>query len=197
MIEKDKCPGFTIYDDNGTTSHLAVPQIRIAAKNPSYPSTLRWFRQDISDLPSENDNWTSESITGYHKNGMRKKIILTSVIVTLFLLGILCYKSWVAVFVITKYLSGRKEGKRGFVPSIIVPLSKHNLHLHHWLLSLIGGGILAVKGFYILPPEVFYGVISAITFQGIYCYGDWYKIVQRKALANIGEANFINCRESP
>ena len=113
---------------------------------------------------------------------MRKKIVLTSVIVTLFLLGILCYKSWVAAFVATKYLSGRKDGKRGIVPSIIAPWPKHQLHLHNWILSLIGGGISAVKGFYILAPDVFYGFLSAIIFQGIYCYGDWYQIVKRKSV---------------
>lgn len=110
---------------------------------------------------------------------MTKKIALISLIATLFLLGILCYKGWVAGFVVTKYLSGRKDGKQGIVRSIIIPWRNHQLHLHHWLIFLIGGGIYAVKGFYILAPEVFYGFLSAVVFQGIYCYGDWYRIVMR------------------
>jgi hypothetical protein len=39
-----------------------------------------------------------------------------------------------------------------------------------------------VNGFYILAPGVFYGFLSAIIFQGTYCYGDWYRIVKRKSV---------------
>lgn len=110
---------------------------------------------------------------------MRKRIVLISLIAALFLLGILSYWSWVAGFVVTKYLSGRKDGKQGIVRSITVPWRNYRLHIHHWFICLIGGGIFAVKGFYIVSPEVFYGSLSAVIFQGIYCYGDWYRIVMR------------------
>ena len=96
---------------------------------------------------------------------MTKKIALISLIATLFLLGILCYKSWVAGFVVTKYLSGRKDGKQGIVWSIIIPWWNYRLHLHHWFVFLVVGGIFGVKGFYILAPEVFYGFLSAVVFQ--------------------------------
>lgn len=124
-------------------------------------------------------NWTSGLFLGYHKDGMRKKIVLISLIATLSLLGILCYKSWFAGFVLTKYLSGRKDGKQGIVRSITVPWRNYRLNMHHWFICLIVGGICAVKGFYIVAPEVFYGFLSAVIFQGIYCYGDWYRIVMR------------------
>ncbi len=111
---------------------------------------------------------------------MRRKIVLISLIAGSLFLGVLCYKSWIVAFVITKYLSGRTDGKQGIVRSIIIPWRNYQFHLHHWFLALIVGGVLVVKGFYILAPEVSYGFLSAIIFQGIYCYGDWYRIIKRK-----------------
>ena len=111
---------------------------------------------------------------------MRKKIVLVSLIAGFCFFGVLCYKSWIITFVITKCLSGRTAGKQGIVKSIIIPWRNYQLHLHHWFLALIIGGVCVVKGFYILAPEVSYGFLSAIIFQGIYCYGDWYRIVKRK-----------------
>lgn len=113
---------------------------------------------------------------------MRKKIILISLIAGFLLLGILSYKSWFAAFAVTKYLSGRTDGKQGIIRSIIIPWRNYQIHLHHWFLALIVGGVFMVKGFYILAPEVFCGFLSAIIFQGIYCYGDWYRIVKRKSV---------------
>lgn len=113
---------------------------------------------------------------------MRKKIILISLIAGFLLFGILCYKSWFATFAVTKYLSGRTDGKQGIIRSIIIPWRNYQLHLHHWFLALIVGGVFVVKGFYILAPEVFYGFLSAIIFQGIYCYGDWHRIIKRKSV---------------
>jgi len=113
---------------------------------------------------------------------MRRKIVLISLIAGSLFLGVLCYKSWIVAFVITKYLSGRTDGKPGIVRSIIIPWRNYQLHLHHWFLALIMGGVFMVKGFYILPPEVFYGFLSAIIFQGIYCYKDWYRIIKRKSV---------------
>jgi len=111
---------------------------------------------------------------------MRKKIVLISMIAGFLLLGILCYKSWFAAFAVTKYLSGRTDGRQGIIKSIIIPWGNYQLHLHHWFLALIVGGVFAVKGSFILTPEVFYGTLSAIIFQGIYCYEDWYRIIKRK-----------------
>ena len=113
---------------------------------------------------------------------MRKKIVLISLIAVFIFLGIFCYKTWFVAFAATKYLSGRTDGKKGIVRSIIIPWRNYQLHLHHWFLALIMGGVFMVKGFYILPPEVFYGFLSAIIFQGIYCYKDWYRIIKRKSV---------------
>jgi len=113
---------------------------------------------------------------------MRKKIILIGLIASFLFLGIVCYKSWFATFAVTKCLSGRTDGKQGIVRSIIIPWRNYQLHLHHWFLALIVGGVFMVKGFYILAPEVLYGFLSAIIFQGVYCYKDWYRILKRKSV---------------
>ena len=113
---------------------------------------------------------------------MRKKIILISLIAVPIFLDIFSYKIWFFAFLATKYLSGRTDGKQGIVRSIVIPWRNYQLHFHHWLLVLIMGAVFAVKGFYILTPEVFYGAISAIVFQGIYCYEDWYRIIKRKSV---------------
>ena len=111
---------------------------------------------------------------------MRKKIVLVSLIAGFCFFGVLCYKSWIITFVITKCLSGRTAGKQGIVRSIIIPWRNYQLHLHHWFLALVISGVFAVKSFYILAPEISYGILSAIIFQGIYYYGDWYRIIKRK-----------------
>jgi hypothetical protein len=111
---------------------------------------------------------------------MRKKLVLISLIVGFCFFGLLCYKSWIIAFVVTKYLSGRTDGKQGIVKSIVIPWRNYQLHLHHWFIALIIGGVCVVKGFYVLAPEVSYACLSAVIFQGIYCYGDWYRIIRKK-----------------
>lgn len=111
---------------------------------------------------------------------MSKKITLISLIAVPIFLGIFSYKTWFVAFLATKYLSGRADGRQGIIRSIIIPWRNYRLHLHHWFLALIVGGVFAVNGFYILTPEVFYGALSAVVFQGIYCYKDWYRIIKRK-----------------
>jgi hypothetical protein len=111
---------------------------------------------------------------------MRKKIVLIGLIAVFIFLGIFCYKTWFVAFAVTKFLSGRTEGKQGIVRSIIIPWRNYQLHLHHWLIALIIGMAFLVKSSYIVTPEVFYGSLSAIIFQGIYCYQDWYRIIKKK-----------------
>jgi len=113
---------------------------------------------------------------------MRKKIVLIGLVAVFVFLGVFCYKTWFAAFLITKFLSGRMEGKQGIVRSIVIPWREYRLHLHHWFLALVVGGAFLAKGFYILTPEVFYGFLSAIIFQGVYCYEDWYRIIKRESV---------------
>ena len=111
---------------------------------------------------------------------MRKKIVLISLIAVSILLGVFCYKTWFIAFAATKYLSGRTDGRQGAVKSIIVRWRIYELHLHHWFLAMIVGGVFVAKGVYIVTPEISYGFLSAVIFQGIYCYEDWYRIITRK-----------------
>jgi len=111
---------------------------------------------------------------------MRKKIVLVSVILGFCFCGVLCYKTWIIAFIVTKCLSGRTEGKQGIVRSIIIPWRNYQFHVHHWCIALIIGGVCFAKGFYILAPEISFGFLSAIIFQGIYCYGDWHRIIKKK-----------------
>lgn len=122
------------------------------------------------------------SHASHTRGGTRKKIVLIGLIVVFIFLGIFCYKTWFVAFAVTKYLSGRTEGKQGIVRSIIIPWRNYQLHLHHWLLALIIGGVFLVRGFYVLTPEVCYGSLSAIIFQGIYCYEDWHRIIKRESI---------------
>jgi len=122
------------------------------------------------------------SHASHTRGGTRKKIVVIGLIVVFIFLGIFCYKTWFIAFAVTKYLSGRTEGKQGIVRSIIIPWRNYQLHLHHWLLALIIGGVFLVRGFYVLTPEVCYGSLSAIIFQGIYCYEDWHRIIKRKSI---------------
>ena len=114
--------------------------------------------------------------------GGRKKIVLISLVAVFMFLGVFCYKTWLIAFVITRCLSGRTDGKQGIVRSIVLPWRSYRIHLHHWFLALILGGVFAINGFYILPPEVFYASVSAIVFQGIFCYGDWYRIIAKRGV---------------
>jgi len=118
---------------------------------------------------------------------MRKKIVLISLIVGFCFCGVLCYKTCIIAFVITKCLSGRKDGKSGIVKSIIIPWRNYQFHFHHWFIALIIGGVCFAKGFYILAPEISFGFLSAVIFQGIYCYGDWYRIIKRKNVLSLFE----------
>ncbi|GEM_PF-854508 len=119
---------------------------------------------------------------------MKKKLVLISMIAVCVVLGVLCYKAWLIAFVATKFLSGRTEGRQGIVRSIIIPWRSYRLHLHHWLLALMVGGVFAFRGIYIVTPEVFLGVFSAAIFQGIYCYGDWHRIIMKKGQAARSQA---------
>ena len=122
--------------------------------------------------------WTGHA--HHSREGMRKKIVLIGLIAVFIFLGIFCYKTWFVAFAVTKFLSGRTEGKQGIVRSIIIPWRNYQLHLHHWLIALIIGMAFLVRSSYIVTPEVFYGSLSAIIFQGIYCYQDWYRIIKKK-----------------
>jgi hypothetical protein len=131
--------------------------------------------------PPLNRAHNSACVSDYEAtSGMSKRVILISIIAVPIFLGIFSCGTWFAAFLAAKYLAGRTDGKQGIARSLIIPWRDYQIHLHHWLVALIVGGILAAKGFYLVTPEGFYGVVSAVVFQGIYCYKDWYRIIKRR-----------------
>ena len=80
----------------------------------------------------------------------------------------------------SKYCGGGKDGRPGRVRSIIIPCRRYELHIHHWFLSFLLGATSGAAGFFLVAPELFYGFLSGLVFQGIYCYSDWHRIVKRK-----------------
>jgi len=113
---------------------------------------------------------------------VRKRLILFSLLVAGIGWGYLFYLCWAIGFAISKYCGGRKDGRPGRVRSIIIPWGRNELHLHHWFLSSLAGSISAASGFLLVAPELFYGFLSGLAFQGIFCYGDWHRIVKRKSV---------------
>jgi hypothetical protein len=111
---------------------------------------------------------------------VRKKLVLIGFLTTGIVWGYPFYISWAIGFAITKYCSGRKNGTPGKIRSIIIPWRGYEFHLHHWLLASLAGAISAVSGFFLISPALFFGFLSGLVFQGLYCYTDWHRIVASK-----------------
>jgi hypothetical protein len=80
-------------------------------------------------------------------------------------------------FLASKSIAGKSTGERGKLRSILIPLGKWRIHLHHWLFSLWLISISIVTGMYFIAPGITYGTLGGATFQGIYCYKDWHIIL--------------------
>ena len=89
----------------------------------------------------------------------------------------LSYISGLVGFIAAKWGAGKREGKPGKVSSIVISWRKYQLHLHHWILASCISIVCALQGAYMITPELFHGFLGGLVFQGIYCYGDWYRIV--------------------
>ncbi len=115
----------------------------------------------------------------------RRKAILGLMVLIAIVLGYLSYYlfyvSWLAGFVTAKHGGGKQEGKPGRIKSIVISWGKYQLHLHHWVLASLTSVICALKGIYIITPELFYGFLGGLIFQGIYCYSDCHRIIKLKA----------------
>ena len=108
----------------------------------------------------------------------KKKVVGTvSIVVGSITFGHLFSLSLLAGFLAGKFGGGKSTGDRGRVISITIPLGKWKLHLHHWLCSVWAIALSAIIGFHLLPPPVTYGLLGGLVFQGIYCYGDWHRIL--------------------
>ncbi len=114
--------------------------------------------------------------------GMRKKMLLIGLLPAAFSLGYLFYLGCAIGFGICKVCGGAESGIQGRVRSIVIPIRNHELHLHHWLLSVVAAGTSALQGYFLIAPALFYGVLGGLILQGIYCYSDWHRIVKRRVL---------------
>jgi len=74
--------------------------------------------------------------------------------------------------------SGKKEGDKGKLKSIIIKTKNYNIHLHHWLLSAIILLILFYAKFY---NDGVYGILIGLIIQGL-TYKDCYIIIKREKI---------------
>jgi len=113
---------------------------------------------------------------------VKRKITLVVLLSIGVVLGYLSFMAWSVGFLLARYL-GSKIGSEPprLLRSHFIPLGNYRIHLHHWLWSSCIIIVFTVfKGAHFLPSDLFYGFFGAIVFHGIYCYGDWYKVLVRK-----------------
>ena len=117
--------------------------------------------------------------------GHRKTVLLLGLLPAGLTLGYLFYLGCAAGFFICKFCGGAQEGIQGRVRSVIIPLRNHELHLHHWLISVVATVASALHGFFLFAPGLFYGILGGLILQGILCYGDWHRILKRRSLLSV------------
>jgi len=117
---------------------------------------------------------------------MKKKIACIMVLQAVSIcLGYLFFISCLLSFLITKYLAGKASGEQGRVKSILIPLGRYQLHVHHWLISTGVIGLSMTTNVCLGTPVIFYGALGGLVFQGVYCYSDWHKILVARRHPNI------------
>lgn len=122
----------------------------------------------------------------------RKLVCIPPLLATGIILGHLFFVGWLLGFVLTKYMAGKAGGKQGRVKSIVIPFGKYNIHFHHWLIS---SGIIIfslLTNICFLASAIFYGVLSGLVFQGVYCYSDWHRILITRRHQNIQNTAVYN-----
>ena len=109
---------------------------------------------------------------------MKKRLfaILSTAVFTI-ILGYLFLLSLLIGFLASKFVAGKSVGERGKIRSVVIPLRRWGVHLHHWLYSLFLIGLSSITGVHFLTPEITYGILGGLVFQGIYSYGDWHIIL--------------------
>ncbi|MCL0070434.1 hypothetical protein M1N44_01480 [Dehalococcoidia bacterium] len=119
---------------------------------------------------------------GYNTFEMKKRVAGLILLITVaIVVGYLAVVGWLTGFLIAKYGGGKQEGMRGRVRSVMVPLGRYSLHLHHWLICSALMVLAIVRSFYLfVPPEIFLGFLGGLAFQGVYCYSDWRRIIHRR-----------------
>ncbi len=119
---------------------------------------------------------------------MKKRLFaILSTLVFAIILGYLFFLSWLIGFLASKYMAGKSVGERGKVRSVVIPLRRWGVHLHHWLYSLFLISLSFTTGMHFLTPEITYGLLGGLVFQGIYCYGDWHVILVNRHQPKAGK----------
>lgn len=112
--------------------------------------------------------------------GMTKLALSTVLFVAGIVSGYLYVIFGITGFLIAKLGGGRGDGERGLVPSIILPLGGFRLHLHHWIICGVAMAVLVGEGIHLaVSPEILYGLLGGVGWQGVYCYNDWHRVVYR------------------
>jgi hypothetical protein len=112
-------------------------------------------------------------------------ILITAAIVLGYLSLYLSYAFVIAGFIAAHIGGGRHAGLPGRVRSLTVSWRNYGLHIHHWLVAFLIILVCALKGVYVVTPEVFYGFLAGLFFQGIYFYDDWHRIIFRRRAVEV------------
>jgi len=115
----------------------------------------------------------------------RKLAAILSTMVVGIVFGYLFILSLLLAFLVSKYVAGESVGKQGKIASIVIPFRKWRIHLHHWLYSLWLIGLSAATGIHFLNPNITYGLLGGLAFQGVYCYSDWYIVLIGRSKAGV------------
>ena len=140
----------------------------------------------------------TQSIGGYSGHRLDEKrlaaILLT--IVAIIMLGYHFFVSCLLGFLISKSAAGKSTGEPGKVRSLVIPFRKWGIHLHHWLYSLCLIGLSSITGMHFLAPDITYGPLGGLVFQGVYCYSDWNLIIISRNKTRTGERAVNTSRNS-
>jgi len=108
----------------------------------------------------------------------RKKLIcVLSILGVAVFFGYFFVLSWLLGFVVCRWGGGKRIGERGRIKSIIIPIGRHKVHLHHWVIALLLIGLSFVQSVPFLSPAIVYGFLGGVAFHGIYSYADWHRIL--------------------
>ena len=110
---------------------------------------------------------------------MKRKFALLTLFAACIYLSYLSVISWLSGFLVAKYGGGKREEMRGRIRSIIIPVGRRKFHLHHWFIGSVAILLGITRSIPVLfSPEIFYGALGGLVFQGVYCYKDWYRIIK-------------------
>lgn len=121
----------------------------------------------------------------YNRLELKRKTTLFVLLAMGIFLGYCSFISWSIGFLMAKYLGGKTTGERGRLRSFVIPLRRRKIHLHHWLLASLAIVITLVYGIDFLSSDLLYGFFGGIVFQGIYCYGDWHKVLAPRRVQSL------------